>query len=220
MTISSADMANPPIINPNWLDTETDQKIAVAAYRRVREAFQSKAMGPVLAGPEYFPGLRYQSDADIIDIIKKTMMTIYHASCTCKMGVRGDSMAVVDHQARVFGVHGLRVVDVSAFPILPPGHPQSTVCELYPSDRVLGKTLTELTSGRHACREDCGRYYRLRAGMILSFCIFASRDGTFTENRHMDAWYWRQGGKDSLIYEAPVMFTCSMYTESLLQKVV
>lgn len=124
-------MANPPIINPNWLDTETDQKIAVAAYRRVREAFQNKAIEPVLAGPEYFPGLVYQSDAEILDIIKDTMMTIYHASCTCKMGVPGDSMAVVDHKARVFGVDGLRVVDISAFPILPPGHPQSTVCELF-----------------------------------------------------------------------------------------
>lgn len=129
VTISSKDTADLPIINPNWLDTETDQKVAVAAYRRVREAFQSEAMRPVLAGPEYFPGLRYQSDGEILDLIKETVMTIYHASCTCKMGVHSDSMAVVDHKAKVFGVHGLRVVDASAFPILPPGHPQSTVCE-------------------------------------------------------------------------------------------
>lgn len=122
-------MTDPPIINPNWLDTDTDQKVAVAAYKRVREAFQSEAMRPVLVGPEYFPGLMYQSDEDVLDLIKKTLMTIFHASCTCKMGVQSDRMAVVDHKARVFGVHGLRVVDASAFPILPPGHPQSTVCE-------------------------------------------------------------------------------------------
>ncbi|KAJ5334398.1 Glucose-methanol-choline oxidoreductase [Penicillium brevicompactum] len=30
-------------------------------------------------------------------------------------------------RARVFGVTGLRVVDASSFPVLPPGHPQSTV---------------------------------------------------------------------------------------------
>lgn len=129
VTISSADMADPPIINPNWLDTKTDQKLAVAAYKRIRELFLSEAMRGVLAGPEYFPGLRYESDEEILGVIKKTVMTIYHASCTCKMGVRSDRMAVVDHKARVFGVHGLRVVDASAFPILPPGHPQSTVCE-------------------------------------------------------------------------------------------
>ena len=38
-------------------------------------------------------------------------------------------MAVVDSHARVFGVSGVRVVDASTFPFLPPGHPQSTVCE-------------------------------------------------------------------------------------------
>ena len=45
------------------------------------------------------------------------------------MGLANDSMAVVDSRARVFGVSGLRVVDASAFPFLPPGHPQATVCK-------------------------------------------------------------------------------------------
>ena len=40
-------------------------------------------------------------------------------------------MAVVDSQARVMGVSGLRVVDASAFPFLPPGHPQATVCKYH-----------------------------------------------------------------------------------------
>lgn len=38
-------------------------------------------------------------------------------------------MAVVDSQARVIGVRGLRVVDASSFALLPPGHPESTVCK-------------------------------------------------------------------------------------------
>jgi len=45
-----------------------------------------------------------------------------------KMGKLSDSDAVVDSQARVIGVAGLRVVDASAFPLLPPGHPQATIC--------------------------------------------------------------------------------------------
>lgn len=39
-------------------------------------------------------------------------------------------MAVIDSQARVFGVQRLRVVDSSAFPFLPPGHPQATIYAL------------------------------------------------------------------------------------------
>ena len=46
------------------------------------------------------------------------------------MGRESDPMAVVDSHARVYGVTGLRVVDASAFPFLPPGHPQSSVYAL------------------------------------------------------------------------------------------
>ncbi|KAJ5183895.1 Dehydrogenase patE [Penicillium capsulatum] len=127
VTISSADTADLPIINPNWLSTDTDQNVAIASYRRIREMFHSKAIAPVIVGSEYFPGPQVKTDSEILDIIKKTVMTIYHAACTCKMGVSSDRMAVVDSRARVFGVSGLRVVDASAFPILPPGHPQSVV---------------------------------------------------------------------------------------------
>ncbi|KAJ5900092.1 Dehydrogenase patE [Penicillium taxi] len=127
VTIQSDDTADAPIIHPNWLDTAVDQKIAVALYKRIRNIYQTEAMQFILDGPESFPGQDVQSDAEILDVIKSTLMTIYHAACTCKMGLRNDSMAVVDSRSRVFGVSGLRVVDASAFPILPPGHPQSTV---------------------------------------------------------------------------------------------
>ena len=46
------------------------------------------------------------------------------------MGKASDPDAVIDSRARVYGVQGLRVVDASAFAILPPGHPMSTICEL------------------------------------------------------------------------------------------
>ena len=45
------------------------------------------------------------------------------------MGLKNDSKAVVDAQGRVYGVRGLRIVDASIIPLLPPGHPQATVCE-------------------------------------------------------------------------------------------
>jgi hypothetical protein len=45
------------------------------------------------------------------------------------MGKRSDPKSVVDSKARVIGVGGLRVVDASSFPLLPPGHPSATICE-------------------------------------------------------------------------------------------
>ncbi|KAG4035052.1 hypothetical protein MFRU_002g04000 [Monilinia fructicola] len=125
---SSADVL--PIINPSWLTSPTDQAVAIAAYKRAREAFASKSMEPVIIGSEYFPGSSVSSDEAILATIQKTLQTVWHASCTCKMGKKGDPTAVVDSKARVFGVSGLRVVDASAFAILPPGHPQSTIYAL------------------------------------------------------------------------------------------
>lgn len=139
VTIMSSDTADPPVINPNWLHTETDREVAVASYKRMREAFHSPAMAPVIIGDEYYPGSEYSTDEQILEAIKNSVMTIYHAACTCKMGTREDAMAVVDSEARVFGVHELRVVDASAFPILPPGHPQSTVYML--AEKIVAKIL-------------------------------------------------------------------------------
>ncbi|KAJ5345131.1 Glucose-methanol-choline oxidoreductase [Penicillium brevicompactum] len=127
VTIQSADTKDLPVINPNWLDDEADQEVAIAMFKRMREAFQSKAMEPVVIGEEYNPGPEVKTDAQILEFIKDNVMTLWHAACTCKMGTEDDEMAVVDSRARVFGVDGLRVVDASAFPFLPPGHPQSSV---------------------------------------------------------------------------------------------
>jgi choline dehydrogenase len=129
VSISSADAADPPVINPNWLTHPLDQELIVVALKRAR---QIAAGLDILNGEEYFPGLQYQTDEEILGAIKESLATIFHASCTCKMGKpptdpTGDGMAVVDTKARVYGVQGLRVVDASIQPFLPPGHPQGTV---------------------------------------------------------------------------------------------
>lgn len=153
VTISSADASMPPVINPNWLTHPVDQQVAVAAYKRTRAAFDSNAMRParmpaaggsnssaVSSGsanstgagmePETYPGPNVQTDAQILNAIMGSYQTVYHASCTCRMGKLDDPNAVVDTHGRVIGVQGLRVVDASAFALLPPGHPQSMVYAL------------------------------------------------------------------------------------------
>ncbi|KAK8122847.1 hypothetical protein PG984_011517 [Apiospora sp. TS-2023a] len=131
VTLASADMADLPVVDPNWLTHPTDVAVAIAAYKRMRAAFATKAMQGVLADTvEYYPGPKVQTDAEILATIRKDVMTVWHASCTCRMGKADDPDAVVDSNARVIGVTGLRVVDASAFALLPPGHPQSTVYAL------------------------------------------------------------------------------------------
>lgn len=131
ITISSADVTDHPIINPNLLVDPTDQELAVQSFRRSREIWDQLASNNITVGTtEYLPGLNVTSYDDILAYIQASLMTIYHASSTCKMGSLNDSMAVLDSKARVYGTQNLRVVDASAFPFLPPGHPQSTVYAL------------------------------------------------------------------------------------------
>lgn len=54
--------------------------------------------------------------------IRQYTMTIYHMSCTAKMGPPTDPMAVVDPELRVYGVTGLRVIDASIMPAITNGN--------------------------------------------------------------------------------------------------
>lgn len=48
------------------------------------------------------------------------------------MGRDDNPAAVLDTEARVRGVSGLRVVDASSMPTLGPGHPMATICKFIP----------------------------------------------------------------------------------------
>jgi choline dehydrogenase len=60
------------------------------------------------------PGKEVQSDDELLHYLRQTGSTVFHATCTCKMGQ--DAMAVVDDQLRVRGIEGLRVIDASVMP--------------------------------------------------------------------------------------------------------
>jgi choline dehydrogenase len=135
VSISSANMRDQPLINPNLLSTETDEQVLVAAFRRARDIFAASSFQPVLIGEELLPGRERvpdsATDAEILEYLKaENSGFTWHASCTCKMGKSDDPLAVLDSKARVYGVKNLRVVDISAFPLLNPGHPMSLIFAL------------------------------------------------------------------------------------------
>ncbi|KAH0344604.1 alcohol oxidase, partial [Aureobasidium melanogenum] len=127
ITLNSSDMADAPIINPAYLENKRDQELGIAAFRFARRLTATRSLQRVIIGAETVPGPAVNTDAEILDYMRNSMSPFFHASCTCKMGMRNDSMAVVDSEAKVIGVERLRVVDISAFALLPPGQPQATV---------------------------------------------------------------------------------------------
>ena len=119
--IRSADPLIPPAMQPNYLSAPGDRETLIAGIRLARRLATTGALAPYVKG-EYRPGPAAQSDADLLDFARNTGGTIFHPSGTCKMGDAADPLAVVDHELRVHGLNGLRVVDCSIMPTLTSGN--------------------------------------------------------------------------------------------------
>ena len=81
VTINSTDTDSPPLISPNWIESVADQEVAIQGFRLLRDI--ANATG-ITIGSEIAPGVNTQSDAEILAYIKQTVVTFWHASCTCR----------------------------------------------------------------------------------------------------------------------------------------
>jgi len=104
---------DPPAINPRYLSEETDRRAVVGGLKMARRLFAAPALKKYVVG-ENLPGKDVQSDDALLDYARQYGSTVFHATCTCKMGP--DTMAVVDDRLRVHGLQGLRVIDASVMP--------------------------------------------------------------------------------------------------------
>ena len=115
---SSNPRVAPRILN-NYLATEEDRRVMCEGLRRAREIHQQPAFDPY-RGAELAPGPQCMSDDELDDYVRATAKTVYHPTSTCRMG--SDAAAVVDHECRVHGIEGLRVVDASVMPMVTTGN--------------------------------------------------------------------------------------------------
>jgi choline dehydrogenase-like flavoprotein len=122
--IRSNDPMEQPAIAPNYLTTEEDRRVAVASLRLARQVVGRPALRKYRP-EEYVPGAALTSDADLIGAAGRLGTTIFHPVGTARMGLPGDTRAVVDERLRVFGVEGLRVVDASVMPTITSGNTNS-----------------------------------------------------------------------------------------------
>lgn len=124
--LASADPAQPPRIEQNFLGDERDWA-GLARGLRLAEAIAGQpALAPhLLPHPASSP--EHMDDAALRAHIRQRSATVHHPAGTCKMGTGHDPMAVVDEQLRVHGVEGLRVVDTSVMPDLVGGNINAAV---------------------------------------------------------------------------------------------
>ncbi len=111
--IRSKDPNEHPSILFNYMSTEQDWREFRAGIRITRKIMQQPALAPYV-GREISPGINVQTDAELDAFVREHGETAYHPCGTCAMGY--DDMAVVDAEARVHGLQGLRVIDASIMP--------------------------------------------------------------------------------------------------------
>jgi choline dehydrogenase len=136
--LNSPDPFVDPLIDPNYLATETDKRTMRDAVRITRRIVEQDALR-TYRGAEVRPGPDVRTDSEVDAWIRQTGETIYHPVGTCRMGA--DPKSVVDAELRVRGVAGLRVVDASVMPALVGGNtnaPTIMIAEKA-SDMILGK---------------------------------------------------------------------------------
>ena len=127
--IASGDPMAAPKITPNYLSTPEDRKVAADSLALTRRIVAAPALSAHMP-EEFMPGINFQTEEERIRAAGEIGTTIFHPVGTCKMGKLDDAKAVVDHQMRVVGVQGLRVVDASIMPTITSGNPNSPIIML------------------------------------------------------------------------------------------
>jgi choline dehydrogenase-like flavoprotein len=123
--ISSHNISDKPLINPNYLSHPYDLQAAANLAKFLRTIASSKPMSDVWT-EEYEPGKAVQTDEDWKNYALANVLSIYHPIGTAALLPEKDG-GVVDPELKVYGTKGLRVVDASIIPLLPSAHIQTLV---------------------------------------------------------------------------------------------
>ena len=116
-------------MQPNYLSTELDRRMAVDAVKYARRLAAAEPLAGLMKR-EFRPGPEVRDDDEILHFCREYGATIFHPSGTAKMGPADDPLAVVDERLRARGVAGLRVVDCSVMPTLVSGNTNAPVIML------------------------------------------------------------------------------------------
>ena len=108
----------PPIIDPAYLSTEHDRRLARQALELARMIGHYPALDE-WRDEEIHPGVACRGAAALDAFLQRAVMTHHHPVGTCRMGADGDS--VVDSDLKLRNVESLYVVDASVIPTITSG---------------------------------------------------------------------------------------------------
>ncbi len=116
---ASADPAAMPVIQPNYLSTDADRKVAAESIRHARRLMAQPRLQRYHP-TEIKPGPGPDDDEALATLAAAIGTTIFHPVGTARMG--SDAEAVVDPELRLHGLDGLRIADCSVMPTIVSGN--------------------------------------------------------------------------------------------------
>ena len=124
--VVSADPTAAPRIDPNYLSTEEDVRIAARSIEITREICSQPAVSaykPI----EIKPGPQLKTPAELAKAAGDIGTTIFHPTCSCKMGTDSDPLAVTSANLQVKGFDNLYIADASVMPSITSGNTHAPV---------------------------------------------------------------------------------------------
>ncbi len=116
---------DPPLVDPRFLSDPSDVEALLICMKKTRQIARSAAFAPVLGPEKVNPFSKFAPETDeyLRECIEDEVVTIYHASGTCKMGRQERSDVVVDASSlKVKGFENLRIADCSIMPQIVSGN--------------------------------------------------------------------------------------------------
>jgi len=113
-----------PVIDPELGTASEDIETLVRGLKLTREIFGKPAFTKYQAR-ERMPGTAVMDDQALENYVRDTLATVHHPGSTCRMGNGAED--VVNHELKIHGLDGIRVVDASIYPRVPGANTNASV---------------------------------------------------------------------------------------------
>jgi choline dehydrogenase len=143
--IRTADPFSPPRIDPNYLSTPLDRQTTIEGIRLIARIMREPPIRRYVK-KDLFPGPERLDDEGILAYCRETGSSLYHPTCTARMG--RDELAVVESDLRVRNVGRLRIVDGSVMPVLLSGNTHAAIVMI--AEKAADSMLRRINS--HECK--------------------------------------------------------------------
>lgn len=138
VSLRSKDPYEKPRVDCGWMKHPHDLKSTLEALKLIRTMLQTEPLSQYVGNmdklPYFFSKQKFfeATDEELTNFLRTILNTIWHYSCTARMGtapptdvsapIDNETVGVCDPRLKVYGVQGLRVADCSVMPFVVSGN--------------------------------------------------------------------------------------------------